>query len=271
MAELRALTWNVYHGRDDPPDRSLHTWRSKLLGLEETGSTHVQLNRELLVEFATMICGTPWDVALLQEFPPRWHQRVATACEADSHAALTSRNQLGRLRSALARRNPDLLGSWEGGSNLTLVRNDGAGGGIVERREVELTRRPERRVMALTRLASGHCVANLHASTSRERAEREVAQAAAAVVEWAGGSPLIFGGDLNLRPRSSPELFARLDDRHGLAAPTAPDAIDHLLAGGLSVLSPPSQWPVERRELGLDDLVVRLSDHAPVEASFESP
>ena len=35
---------------------------------------------------------------------------------------LTSRNALGPLRGLLARQNPDLMASGEGGSNLTLVR-----------------------------------------------------------------------------------------------------------------------------------------------------
>jgi endonuclease/exonuclease/phosphatase family metal-dependent hydrolase len=96
----------------------------------------------------------------------------------------------------------------------------------------------------------------------------DVLRAARAAAEWAGGSPLIFGGDLNLRPAEEPEIFARLEQEFGLAAPTGPRAIDHLLCRGLEVREPPTAWPPERRELPLDGRALRLSDHAPVEARF---
>ena len=35
---------------------------------------------------------------------------------------LTSRNQLALLTRPIARLRPDLMGSWEGGSNMILVR-----------------------------------------------------------------------------------------------------------------------------------------------------
>ena len=185
---------------------------------------------------------------------------------------LTSRNGLGALRAAAARLNPDLIASGEGGSNLTLVRRGGALGGIVERRELAIHEgRPERRAMALTRTASGLCVANLHATSDiPPMAVADVLLAARAAVEFAGEAPLLFGGDLNLRPRQNPELFAELAERHGLSAPTAPDAIDHLLARGMAATVPPAPWPPERRELSEDGLALRLSDHAPVEAGFET-
>ncbi|MDX6589470.1 MAG: hypothetical protein QOI84_744, partial [Solirubrobacterales bacterium] len=76
------------------------------------------------------------------------------------------------------------------------------------------------------------------------------------------------GGDLNLRPARQPEVFDRLRDEFGLAAPTASDAIDHILVRGLEVAQPPNRWPPERRELPLEGRALRLSDHAPVEARF---
>ena len=60
-------------------------------------------------------------------------------------------------------------------------------------------------------------VANLHASFHTPKAAtRDVEVAAGRAAEWAAGLPLIFGGDLNLRPRTSPEAFAELERRHGL-------------------------------------------------------
>jgi endonuclease/exonuclease/phosphatase family metal-dependent hydrolase len=268
--EFTAIAWNLFHGRDFPPDPSLRSWRSRLLRIDERNATHVQVNRDLTTEFATLLAASAWDVALLQECPPRFAEPLARACGAEWQRALTSRNALGPLRGLLARQNPDLMASGEGGSNLTLVRVPGRLGGIAERRELAIHEgEPERRSMALTRTASGVCIANLHATNDRpELAIEDVLLAARAAAEFAAGAPLIFGGDLNLRPAENPEVFERLREDFGLAAPTAPRAIDHLLTRGLEVLEPPAAWPPERRELPLDGRALRLSDHAPVQARF---
>lgn len=268
--EFTALAWNLFHGRDFPPDPELRSWRSRLLRIDERNETHIQVNRDLTAEFATLLAASTWDVALLQECPPRFAEPLAHACSAEWHRALTSRNTLGPLRALLARQNPDLIASGEGGSNLTLVRVPGRLGGIAERRELAIhDGPPERRALALTRTASGVCVANLHATHDMSKmATADVLRAARAATEFAGAAPLLFGGDLNLRPAEQPAAFARLREDFGLAAPTGPRAIDHLLARGLEVLEPPTQWPPERRELPLDGRALRLSDHAPVQARF---
>lgn len=268
--QLTALAWNLFHGRDFPPDPALFTWRSRLLRTSERNATHVQVNRDLLSEFAALLAGAEWDVALLQECPPRFAAPLARACGAEPHRALTSRNSLGSLRALAARLNPDLVASGEGGSNLTLVRANGTLGVIAERRDVTIhSGWPERRAMALTRTASGLCLANLHATNDRPAlAAEDVLRAAAAAAGWAGEAPLLFGGDLNLRPAEDPEVFERLRQRFGLAAPTGPQAIDHLLARGLEVVEPPRQLPAERREVRADGLALRLSDHAQVEAVY---
>jgi endonuclease/exonuclease/phosphatase family metal-dependent hydrolase len=283
--EFNAVGWNLFHGRDFPPDPALLTWRSRLLRIEERNQTHVQVNRDLAAEFAAMLANAEWDVALLQECPPRFAARFARACAAEAHRVLTSRNSLGALRATAARLNPDLIASGEGGSNLTLVRNssqcalspyDGEkahrNGAIVERREVAIhTGRPERRAMAFTRTASGLCIANLHATNDRpELAAADVLLAAKAAVGWAGDSPLLFGGDLNLRPAEDPGIFEELEGRFGLAGTAGPRAIDHLLSRGLKVVEPPTPWPPEGRELRSEGRALRLSDHAPVQASFAS-
>jgi endonuclease/exonuclease/phosphatase family metal-dependent hydrolase len=284
--QLTAISWNLFHGRDFPPDPALRTWRSRLLQVTERNGTHVQVNRDLLPEFAGLLAKADWDVALLQECPPRWCEPLAQACGAAAHRVLTSRNSLGAARALAARLNPDLIASGEGGSNLTLVRgsffahglnkeprDEGGGGGIVERRELTIHEgRPERRAMAFTRTGSGLCVANLHATNDRpELAVEDVLGAAEAASEWAGEAPLVFGGDLNLRPAEDPAVFEELRDRFDLVAPTGPRAIDHLLARGLKVVDPPRQWPAEQREVDEGDLALRLSDHAPVEARFTTP
>ncbi len=221
--------------------------------------------------------------------PATFAEPLAAACGAEAHRALTSRNSLSPLRTFIARRNPDLIASGEGGSNLTLVRNpfrcalsgnnlekEHRKSGVVERRELEIhSGRPERRAMAFTRIEIGEggqlCVANLHATNDRpDLATADVLRAAAAAVEWAGAAPLLFGGDLNLRPAEDEAAFERLRSEFDLTGTTAPRAIDHLLARGLQVVVAPAPWPAERRELPHGELRLRLSDHTPVEARFKT-
>jgi len=271
--ELTALSWNLFHGRDHPPDPKLRTWRSRLLRFAERNETHVQVNRDLTGEFATMLSEAAWDVAMLQEVPPRFAEPLARACRAEWHRTLTSRNSLGALRGLLARQNPDLMASGEGGSNLILVRVPGKLGGIAERREIAIHEgEPERRAMGFVRTASGVCVANLHATNDwPDLAAEDLVKAARAALEWASGAPLLFGGDLNLRPGKQPRIFERLRDEFGFdGPPTGPTAIDHIFVRGLEVLEPPRAWPPEQRELPLDGRALRLSDHAPVQARFHA-
>jgi endonuclease/exonuclease/phosphatase family metal-dependent hydrolase len=267
---LRLLSWNLFHGRDFPPDPALFSWRSRLLRIAELGSTHAQVNRPLLGEFADWLARADWDLALLQEAPPRWAPALARRAGAAAALALTSRNSLPSLRSALARRNPDLIASGEGGSNQLLVRGDAR---LLEVRRMTLTRRPERRRMLWARvgLPGGRsiAVANLHATAGDPAAAAwEVERAAERAVAWAAGAPLVFGGDLNLRPRGTPEAFTLLRERFGLAPPTAPDAIDHLLVRGLDLAEAPARMRPEARDVpGPRGLRLRLSDHAPVVAT----
>jgi endonuclease/exonuclease/phosphatase family metal-dependent hydrolase len=262
--QLRVLTWNLFHGRDFPPDPSLRTWRSRLLRIEERNDTHLQVNRDLLPEFSEVLCRAAWDVALLQECPPRWTRALARSCGAVAHVSLTSRNSLGGLRALLARQNPDLIASNEGGSNMILHRS----GAFEDSRVLALRDgpHPERRTMGLARLAGGICVANLHASTADELAAQELLLAARAALEWAGEAPLILGGDFNVRPDHSP-VFDELAEL-SFSRPSEPSAIDHILARRLEVVEPAHRWSPEAREVREDGLAIRLSDHAPVEALF---
>jgi len=276
--EVRALSWNLFHGRDHPPERELNTWRSRLWRMTERSETHAQVNRDIYAQFRDLIADADWDVALLQEVPPRYAEALTIDSVAEPHMVLTSRNVLPVLQGAIARLNPDLIASWEGGANLTLVRPRLEALKIVERRDLLLTRTPERRRMAFTRLAGGLCIANLHASAGPGPASREVMRAAATAYGWAAGAPLIFGGDLNSRPAVSAALFNRLSQRYDLTGATSDQAIDHLLSHGLELLEPANQWQQERRELpdpthkGPGQAkAIRLSDHAPVAAAFVMP
>lgn len=231
----------------------------------------MQVNRPLLDEFGAVLDGLEWDVALLQEAPPRWFRQLALRTRSSGVRVLTSRNWWPWLQGALADWNPDLLASSEGGSNQILVRHPGR---IVEHRRLTLARRPERRRMHWARLQLADegrvCVANLHASAGLARqAAAEVTRAAQAAVEWSGPDPLVFGGDLNLRPARNPEPFAQLRERFGFSEPTGPRAIDHLLARGLQTVEVPRLLaPAQREVADPGGLRIRLSDHPPVAGAF---
>lgn len=267
--ELTVLSWNLFHGRDGPPDPTLYTTWAEWSRKTMTNETHVQVNRDLWREFTDMLCAADWEVALLQECPPRWKPGFTRECKAEGFQSLTSRNWFARISWAIARGWPDLIGSSEGGSNMVLAR--GRAGSIVETRELTIRERvPERRTMAFARLGSGLCVTSLHASTSPPRAEEELLLAAERALEWAGDDPLVFGGDFNVRPHKS-DVFEQLEQSFGLRGLTAGDAIDHLLVRGAEVVSAATAWPPERRELREEDRALRLSDHAPVEATVRLP
>ena len=264
------MTWNLYHGRDDPPEPSLNTWRSRLLRRTELGRTYAQVNRSLRGPFSDLLAAWPWDLALLQETPPRWLRPLALSCRAGGAGALTSRNHFAPLRAALAEWNPDLIASNEGGSNVLLVR---APLRIAAVERVTLAERPERRRLLLARVdgpGGRLAVANMHLSVSSTgQGPREAVEAAQRATAFAGADPLLFGCDLNLRPAREPGAFEELHRRFGLAPPTSPQAIDHLLARGLVPREPPRALPADAREVeGPAGLRVRLSDHAPVTASF---
>src|SRR5690348_9188717 len=114
---MRALTWNLYHGRSPNP-----------------------AGRSLLNEFAAALAGWEWEVALLQEVPPWWPPLLAMSAGAQFRRVLTSRNLGLALRRAISVRNPDVLKANGGGSNAILVRGE-----ITEHRAVRLTSWPERR------------------------------------------------------------------------------------------------------------------------------
>ena len=266
-----ALTWNLFHGRDFPPDPALLTWRSRLLRITERGTTHAQVNRPLLREFAQALDGLPWELALLQEAPPRWLGRLAESCGASGALGLTARNQLAWARAAAARLNPDLIASNEGGSNMVLVRGPGR---VEETEQLELHPPRERRALLLARvtLPGGQrlAVGATHLSVpSKGRGREELLRAAERAVAYAGSEPLLLGGDLNLRPAQHAGAFTEVERRFGLAPPTPGRAIDHLLVRGLDVVEPPRALADEAREVpGPDGLRLRLSDHAPVAARF---
>ena len=266
-----ALTWNLFHGRDFPPDPGLLTLRSRLTRRTELGATHAQVNRSLLAEFAAVLDGMRWEIALLQEVPPRWLRPLGLRCRASGALVLTSRNQLPALRTAAARLNPDLVASNEGGSNVVLVR---APGRIEPVERLTLSRRPERRTALLAKVhapgAAALTVGCAHLSVPRTgQGARELAELAQRALSVAAGGPLLLGGDLNLRPAHHGLAFKEAEERFGLSGATPGKTIDHLLTRNLEIVSPAEPLPAEAREVeGPAGLRIRLSDHAPVTADF---
>jgi endonuclease/exonuclease/phosphatase family metal-dependent hydrolase len=248
---VRALTWNLFHGRDLPVE--------------------VDYKRSLHAEFAALLGRFDWDVALLQEAPPRWFRELAFQSGAQGRLVKTSRNQLGLVRGWIADRVPDLIKSGEGGSNQILFRPPWA---LTAERKLTLAYLPERRRMIWVRLQGPDgatlCVANLHASAHNPaRAAQELERAALAALEWSGDEPLLLGGDFNVRPVEQPWVFEQLTD-FGFSAATGPKLIDHLLVRGMRVVEPARQLPAERRDVAAGAARrVRLSDHAVVVATFD--
>ncbi len=238
MASLLVLSWNLFHGRAVPP-----------------------VDRSLFDQFAAKLGEWSWDVALLQEVPPWWPQRLADELGAEQRHALTSRNSLLPVRRALAERRPELLKSNGGGCNAILSHAP-----IAEHRTLRLRRWPERRVAQLARMGDGTCVVNLHASTRPARARQELDWLWPRAIAWAGAERLILGGDLNVRsPSPLPATIVH----------AAASGVDHVFARGLAPApaggSPSgtpagASGPLDRpsRAVVLDGGQVELSDHAPL-------
>jgi endonuclease/exonuclease/phosphatase family metal-dependent hydrolase len=197
---MRVLTWNLKHGRAEPP-----------------------AGRYLLGEFAAALASWEWDVALLQEVPPWWPSPLSRAAGAVAASVLTSRNFGLAVRRGLAVRWPDLMKSSGGGANAILVR----GGQITACARRRLCAWPERRQVHGV-LALGVWIANLHATAhDGPAAVRDNDLAAATVLRWANGSPCLLGGDFNLRTLA----LAGFEHAGG-------HDVDHVFVAGLRAAGP---------------------------------
>lgn len=267
---LRLLSWNLFHGRDAPPGEFGRDPAWLLGGRPRQQGEHVLVNRSLSSEFGAVLDAIEWDVALLQEVPPRWIEPLARATGSEARFVPTSRNWMSPVTGPIWSLRPHLVGSWEGGGNMILIRN-GRGLSVAGSGHRLLTRTPERRVVQLVRLGDGTDLYNLHASTGAGRAGRDVLAAAAFARGTSGSRPFVFGGDLNCRP-SAGHPFPELTGLFGLTPPPPGlrDSIDHLLVSGLGVAEPPRALAPARREVmdARTGRLIRLSDHPPVAALF---
>lgn len=248
-------SWNLFHGNTSPPRR--HSYLAEMVRLASEDRP---------------------DVLLLQEVPAWALDRLGAWSGMTAVGDVAQRPrigpvpipaELGRLLTAL---HPGLLRSaFAGQANAILL---GAGLSVVthdvltlnppgfrraQARTLSLdwlTRRAwakERRICQAVRAAPELVVANLHATSARDRRipEIEVRQAAAFVEGLArDGDVVVLGGDFNI---SSPAAALS-----GWSA--AGPRIDHLLVRGAEP-SPLRVWPDERRRRN----GALLSDHAPVE------
>jgi endonuclease/exonuclease/phosphatase family metal-dependent hydrolase len=212
---LRVVTWNLFHGRARPG-----------------------AGCDLFEEFAAVIGSWEWDVALLQEVPPWWPQRLAARSGAHAWSVLTSRNGLLPLRRAVAMRRPDLIKSNGGGANAILVRGEAPRAHRTHR----LCLLPERRWLHAVRTRDGIWIGNIHCSTDPPVAEHEADGAATMIRRWSSPGPVVLGGDFNVRELSLPG-FELAASHH----------VDHIFVTGM-----PLAGAAELLQHG------RLSDHAPL-------
>ena len=196
-----------------------------------------------------MLAGWDWDVALLQEVPPWWPERLGAACGARAFTAPTSRGQVLPLACVVAARRPDVVKSWGGGANAILVRGDAR---VTAHARLRLALRPERRVMHAV-CAGGVWVGNLHATAHDEaRAQAELRRAADVLGRWPGGGLAVIGGDCNTRTPAFPGF-----------QPCGGHVLDWVFASGLRCDGAVEVPPRHDARVGAN-----LSDHRPVIATL---
>ena len=269
--QLRALTWNLFHGRDSPA-RPGAADLALAAAADHRAQRHPRPGQPRPVRRVRRRCSraADWDVALLQECPPRWAAPLAAATRRRGPRACSPRaTRSAPLRSLLARLNPDLIASNEGGSNLTLVRGARIPSAASSSSRPGPPRAPGDGVHPRAPRPDGR---RLRRQPARQRRAAAARATPSASCSWRPSAPCEWAGDdaaaVRRRPQPAPARDATSSTssptRYGLRAPTGRDSLDHLLARGLEVAEPPAAWPPERREVDEGELAIRLSDHAPV-------
>jgi hypothetical protein len=297
--EIRALTWNLFHGQDGA--RLGPTVGSTLMGLGVDDGTLLHLNRKWIDEMAAFIASRRPTMAALQEVPPLAVAGLAAATGMRAaHAVMPPLVGPVRLRGRLAARNPDLWRTHEGTANAVLVADPWEivpGGvwtvrhnppGFVRRiaRVLRLQCRetlhwllePRRLVAVRIRHPSGRTltVASMHCHNSLhwELIAHEVRRVVPRILERVPpDEPLLVAGDLNAAGVEHPAVRALVEA--GLAEDTTADlGLDHIFHRKLRVVEPPRALPRELRELAVTWRArprrILLSDHDPVEAVYRT-
>jgi endonuclease/exonuclease/phosphatase family metal-dependent hydrolase len=260
-------SWNVFHGRSDPPDWAPSVESAVRLAVSDRPT--VLCLQELPV----------WSLSHLED----WTGMTAVVAETvrASIGPIPIPPDLGRrlvelhpvrLRSAFCGQGNAILISREARvlETRSMVLNSGdfrrtqarrLGLGVVAR----LAWAKERRVCQTARLIlpDGRLalVANFHATSmawDERLADAEVMRAARFAAELASpGEIVVLAGDFNVAPDRSPTIQALTGSEWGFTAPGP--GIDHVLVRGASA-SEHHAWPSDRRRV--DGRL--LSDHAPV-------
>lgn len=292
---LRIVSWNLFHGRDGLPGLGA-TRRSTWRGLPEDDGVHMHVNRKLTDLMAAKLASWEPDACALQEVTASAVERIA-AITGMQPVWTTTGPLIGPagLRDALAARNPDLWRTHEGNANVILlgsrlrmvegsrralrlnpIRDILRAARVLGLERGELVRylpEPRRLIVVRARTADGTEIAigctHCHNARHPDVVGGEIARAAAAVREEAGGLPVVLAGDLNAPP-SHPAMAALAEDGWDGADPGGGIGIDRIVHRGLDVVEPARRLPPAEREVGVTwrgaTRRVRLSDHDPVVA-----
>ena len=264
------------------PTRALHTWRSRLL--RSDGAQRDPRAGEPLARGRVRAGdrGGALVVCLLQEVPAAWAPTLARRCGARLVAC--------RSRRATSSRRPRRLAALEPGPDRLLggrLEPDARPAAVADRRDAAARCCSTRsRARASARAAADGvraasrwrgrpsvCVANLHATRRPARAGRAGGAARGRDGGRAGraSAPLLLGGDFNLRPRaddglraSSSAIRPRARRRRRDRPPARSRARGVEPATRLAAGAPRARGAAS----GARPRRLRLSDHAPVEATF---
>ena len=224
---VAALTWNLFHGRDNPPKGSpAHTEQALPAPRVRRGARRAALGGGAAPGGPSAVAGA-----------------AGTGLPGNGALGLTSRNELPWLRAAIADRLPDLIKSREGGSNRPGARTGADRGGraphvwrcgpsaalccspVWSRRRAAPGRGQHAPVGAGDRPGRGR-------GAARRRAGDGVRRKRAAVL----------GGDLNLRPLSTQEPSGRRSaarpgrahraEGHRPSAGARPEVVEEAAGGG---------------------------------------
>jgi endonuclease/exonuclease/phosphatase family metal-dependent hydrolase len=250
-------SWNVFHGRTDPPGR--RAYLEQAIGLATRDDPDVLCLQELPL----------WSLGRLEA----WSGMAASSARTRHRLGSLGRRPTdlhhGRFRSSLTGQvNAVLVARRHAVTDRrTLVLNDRLFVAREARRlglgfQVALAWTAERRVCQALRIrqesGSSLVLVHVHLTHLRERrcAEAELRRAVRFGEELAAADePLVVAGDLNLTA-DSPAMMELTEAGFSPAGP----AIDHVLVRGASSTAL-TMWPVERRTV--DGRV--LSDHPAVE------
>jgi endonuclease/exonuclease/phosphatase family metal-dependent hydrolase len=251
---LTALTWNLFHGRSQPP-----------------------LQADLLPAFAGALAERDWDVAALQEVPTWWPAQLGRRTGASVRMVRTSlvRATFAPLQAEIHRRDPERIGVRGAGVNALLIRP--SAGTITAHRTATLRWLPQRRTVHGIQLrqadGSSLWVVNVHAHNRPQgAAERDVDLALTHARRWASATPGLAGtppaptaapgralvlGDLNLKLTEARSAAGRA----GFTL-LAGSHVDHMLGLGLELAGESTIDRVQLRPGG-----PALSDHRLVQAN----